>query len=289
MDPRWEATVLLADVRADAARLYAAAGAARALPAVKECLETMVHVAAARGGQIIRAVGDELLALFPTAGLAADAAAAMQAAVDKLPIIESVKLGIRVAFHSGPVTVSQGDVLGNTVTLTARLLEQAASQQIVTTPDTAAGLDNGYKKRLRPLPRSGERDEITTCEFVWQSDGETRKLGASRRGKHHLRLKYGPIELSTAKLNLASIRVGRDLACDLSVLHDLASRHHCTIVRSGDAFVLRDHSTNGTFVTEEGDAEVRVQQTEIVLRRHGWVSLGQPRAATDQVVEYFGE
>ena len=68
MDPRWEATVLLADVRADAARLYAAAGAARALPAVKECLETMVEVAAARGGRIIRAVGDELLALFPSPG-----------------------------------------------------------------------------------------------------------------------------------------------------------------------------------------------------------------------------
>ena len=60
-------------------------------------------------------------------------------------------------------------------------------------------------------------------------------------------------------------------------------------MRSGDAFVLRDHSTNGTFVTEEGAAEVRVQQTEIVLRRHGWLSFGQPRAVTDQVVEYFGE
>jgi hypothetical protein len=40
-------------------------------------------------------------------------------------------------------------------------------------------------------------------------------------------------------------------------------------------------------VTEEGEAEVRLQQTSFTLRRHGWLAFGQPRARTDQVVEYF--
>jgi hypothetical protein len=48
-----------------------------------------------------------------------------------------------------------------------------------------------------------------------------------------------------------------------------------------------DHSTNGTFVTEEGDPEIHLLGDCLPLRKHGWLALGQPRAKTGQVVEYF--
>lgn len=225
----WQGTVLLADVRRDAAVLYAKVGAARALAAVRDCVEALAHTARTRGGNVVRAMGDEVVALFPTAGGAADAAVAMQAA---------------------------------------------------------------YRKRLRPMPRS-EDHEVTSCEFVWQVGDITRKLEHTRRApaqaKVHLRLKYGATELSTAQAQLASVRVGRDLGCDLFIPEPLASRHHCTLERRGGAYVLRDHSTNGSFVTEEGGEEIRVLFDEALLGRHGWLSFGQPRAHSEHVVEYFCE
>src|SRR5206468_483265 len=50
---------------------------------------------------------------------------------------------------------------------------------------------------------------------------------------------------------------------------------------------LKDHSTNGTYVTAEGDSEMLLQREELTLRKHGWIAFGQPRSGTSEVVEYF--
>jgi predicted component of type VI protein secretion system len=68
---------------------------------------------------------------------------------------------------------------------------------------------------------------------------------------------------------------------------EMASRQHCTIERRQELFVLRDHSTNGTYVTVEGEAELAVRRSEFHLRKRGWISFGQPRATGVEVVEFF--
>jgi predicted component of type VI protein secretion system len=70
----------------------------------------------------------------------------------------------------------------------------------------------------------------------------------------------------------------------------MASRYHCTIERRQDKWVLKDHSTNGTFVTLDGDdAELVLQREELTLRKHGFIAFGQSRVATEEVVEFFVE
>jgi len=44
--------------------------------------------------------------------------------------------------------------------------------------------------------------------------------------------------------------------------------------------MLRDHSTNGTFVTVDGELEVVLQREEFQLRKNGWIAFGQSRADT---------
>jgi len=83
--------------------------------------------------------------------------------------------------------------------------------------------------------------------------------------------------------------VGRDAGCDLVVADTKASRQHCAIERRQDRFVLRDHSTNGTFVTVVDEMEVVLQREEFPLRKHGWIAFGQPRAGTSDIVEFFCE
>jgi predicted component of type VI protein secretion system len=101
-----------------------------------------------------------------------------------------------------------------------------------------------------------------------------------------LRLKYRGQDIPRRRHN-DSITIGRDAKSGL-VLHDeMASRHHCTIECRQDRFVLRDHSTNGTFVTHDGDAEMVLRREELVLRQHGWITFGEPRAAASDVLEFF--
>jgi hypothetical protein len=61
------------------------------------------------------------------------------------------------------------------------------------------------------------------------------------------------------------------------------------IVRRRDKFVLKDHSSNGTYVTVDGDIEILLQREGFTLRKHGWIAFGQSRAGTAEVVEYFCE
>ena len=67
---------------------------------------------------------------------------------------------------------------------------------------------------------------------------------------------------------------------------DISTRH-CTIERRSDKWILKDHSTNGTFVTLEGDTELLLQREELTLRKHGWIACGVSRSGTKEVVEFF--
>jgi predicted component of type VI protein secretion system len=103
-----------------------------------------------------------------------------------------------------------------------------------------------------------------------------------------LRLKYHGQDV--ARLRSAdSVVVGRHRRCHLVVADPKGSRQHCTIDRRDDEFVLWDHSTNGTYVTVEGEEEILIRREPFTLRRHGWISIGQPRDQTAHSVEYFCE
>jgi adenylate cyclase len=83
--------------------------------------------------------------------------------------------------------------------------------------------------------------------------------------------------------------VGRDPECDLRVDETPASRRHCTVERRGATFVVRDHSTNGTFVTVAGQKEVHLHGQELPLGKAGVFALGQWIGAAEHFVHYVCE
>jgi adenylate cyclase len=277
MESTSRATVLFAGV-SGVSQLYEAAGAVRAGQAVKQCQERLRLATRLGGGRVVKARDEEIMAIFPEAAAAAGAAAAMQAAIDALPEVGSTKLAVRIAFLSGPVTERDGDVLGDTVNLTARLAAYAKKQQIITSSSTAAALGGDFRKRVRDLRVDAKPGQVGLCELVWRNNLPPHQV---------LRLRYGSAEVVRRRGKYNYVRIGRDFDCGLIIFDDAASRQHCTIEQRDDRFVLVDHSTNGTFVTEEGDPEILLQGDSFPLRKHGWLALGQPRARTGQVVEYF--
>jgi adenylate cyclase len=277
------------------AELFQAAGDLRAADAITRCLEAFRQAAVESGGRVVKTMGEQIMALFPTANAAADAAARMQGAVDSLAEMGGPKLGARIAFHAGPVLQHDNDIFGDSVNIASRLVEQATRGQVLTTGETVELLATGLRnstRRLYDITVRGKEEQISLCEYLWQKSPDitdfsalTSVLKAPRVG---LRLRYRGKDVIRRRRE-ESITIGRDAGCMLVVAEAKASRQHCVIERRGQKFILRDHSTNGTYVAVEGEEEIVLRREEIILRRHGWIAFGQPRAETPDVVEYFCE
>ena len=285
-------TVLFADV-SSSTRLYESAGDAAALEAISACLDAARRATEASGGRVVKTIGDEVMCIFPAPDAAANAAADMQAKIDALPEVAGMKLGVRIGLHHGPVLQRDEDVFGDTVNLASRLVAQAKKGEIILSTDTAAQLGPIYRAMVRELHAitvRGKAEDVGLAELVWKRDADATVVSGARlrdrvlRGG--LRLRYRGRELARRR-DTDSVSVGRDPANGLVIEDEMASREHCTIERRQDIFVLRDHSTNGTYVTVEGDAEMAVRRSEVSLRRHGWIAFGQPRGPGVEVVEFF--
>ena len=285
-------TVLFADV-SSSTRLYESAGDAAALEAISACLDAARRATEASGGRVVKTIGDEVMCIFPAPDAAANAAADMQAKIDALPEVAGMKLGVRIGFHHGPVLQRDEDVFGDTVNLASRLVAQAKKGEIILSTDTAAQLGPIYRAMVRELHAitvRGKAEDVGLAELVWKRDADATVVSGARlrdrvlRGG--LRLRYRGRELARRR-DTDTVSVGRDPANGLVIEDEMASREHCTIERRQDILVLRDHSTNGTYVTVEGDAEMAVRRSEVSLRRHGWIAFGQPRGPGVEVVEFF--
>jgi adenylate cyclase len=138
------------------------------------------------------------------------------------------------------------------------------------------------------VPLKGRSEEVALCELVWRAD-QAPTMYPVRDVQAHLEAKLR-LDYHGKKLVLKDSRdvftIGRDSGCALVVGDGEVSRHHCTIQRRSDHFVLADQSTNGTYVTVEGEGEVLLKREELTLRKRGWISLGAPRGSTPETLEF---
>lgn len=287
-------TVLFARLIGDA-DLYAAVGDAAAHDAIARCLALLRQAAEACGGRVIEASSDKMMVLMSVPEVAADIAVAMHSAMDEFPAVKGKTLAAGIGFHHGPVNQKGEEVFGDTVNLAARLVEWAAGGQIITTEETGALLSRLYKAWMRHLysiQLQGRSQEIGICELVWRVDNSATLLArlraTERPAQTVLKLKYRDQKVKLRR-GKESMTIGRGEECSMVVADTEASRLHCAIERRQDKFVLVDQSTNGTYVTVEGAPEMIVRREEFMLSKQGWITLGRPRAATTEVVEFSFE
>ncbi|HXM80333.1 MAG TPA: adenylate/guanylate cyclase domain-containing protein [Burkholderiales bacterium] len=268
------ATVLFADV-SGTSTLY--------------CVEDLRKAAESTGGRVVKLIGDEVMVLFATPDAAAQAAAKMHERIDALPAVGGTKLGLRVGFHSGPVIQCDSDVLGDTVKLAAKLLEEAQKGQTLTSGQTAAQLSAGMRPFSRELQRmvlTDTAETIRLCEMLTTSaNGAARAQAAKARTL--VRLAYGDL-VAICSREKPRIVIGRHKACDLVIGDQLASRQHCTLEARDDEFVLQDHSSNGTYITVEGEREILLSGEALALTTHGWIAFGHSHGGSDEAMEFFG-
>ena len=259
--------------------------------AITACLD--VAQGAATGTRIVKRFGARLMLITSNADNAARAAVAMQLAVDSSAAIEASKLGLGIGFHFGPVIQDNADVFGDTVNLAARLVEQAARGQILLVAPTAELVTNVFRgsiRRLYAVQLKGFEQELTLCETIWRGDEASTfhpfDAASSEPSQARLELRYRGARFVLRRI-VEEMTIGRDAACRIVINGEHSSRHHCTIERRHDHFVVIDKSTNGTFVTIEGEEEVALKRDQIILRKKGWISFGQPKKAGGELLEFF--
>ena len=72
------------------------------------------------------------------------------------------------------------------------------------------------------------------------------------------------------------IVVGRQRDADLRLDGDYVSREHLLLYREDHYFVVRDASTNGTYIQSEDHKVVHCKRGRVRLWGQGWIALGEP-------------
>jgi len=273
--------VLFADV-SDSTRLYESLGDTAAFGNVREIIGLLKGVTDAFQGRVVKTIGDGLMCAFPDADSAATAAGEMQRKIAELaPIASGKKLTIRIGFHCGPVIQDGEDVFGDSVNVAARMAGIALAGQAITTGDTVSMLSEKIRetvRRLDALPVKGKSEQIEVHELLWQASsdrtvipGRTGTVPAPSGGSR-IRL----VQRGEERRFKDTIYFGREAAGNHVVVTGImTSRRHAKIELRGGKFVLADQSSNGTFVTLGGNAEMRLRREEAILYGSGVIAFGQ--------------
>ena len=152
MNAETEVAIVFADV-VGSTRLYELLGDHQARDMILTCVELMRGSTERNRGTVIKTIGDEILATFPTANDAVNAAAEMQHDIGGHPElkVEGQHVAIQIGCHFGPVVLENKDIFGSPVHTANRMTSQAKAGQIVLTSDTVGRLTppNGAPARGR--------------------------------------------------------------------------------------------------------------------------------------------
>ncbi|HSN71059.1 MAG TPA: adenylate/guanylate cyclase domain-containing protein, partial [Steroidobacteraceae bacterium] len=127
-----ELAILFADV-VGSTRIYEIMGDLQARDMVLECVGLMRAATERHGGRVIKTIGDEIMATFPSAEEAVDAAADMHQDLASHAdlVVEGQHVAIRIGCHFGPVVLENRDIFGAAVHTANRLTSQTKAGQIM--------------------------------------------------------------------------------------------------------------------------------------------------------------
>ncbi len=275
-----ERTVLFADV-CDSTGIAEALGNVASRSIISEILTKLRAATESVGGTVIKTIGDEIMSAFESPMDAIASAVDMQRAVSAMAPVNGIQARIRVGLHSGTVLLEGGDLFGDVVNVSARVVNMAAGEQVLTTGTTIGKIADGLVpyRSLGVHGVKGRDESLHLCEVLWR--GETAQMTVmapklDRMPKAELEIQLGDQVLSLKGDAKTTLSIGRGAECSLVVPSSSASRAHADVLTRGGRFYLDDHSTNGTYVKPEGANEVFVHRDQALLQGSGLIRLGEP-------------
>lgn len=277
-----EVAILFADV-VGSTQLYDKFGDTKASETVAACLDVMKDATRQFNGTVIKTIGDEVMATFPTVDEAMSAAILMQGRISADNKQEGrIAVSIRIGCHFGPVVQEQNDIFGAAVHTANRMTSQAKSRQIVISGETVNKMSEKFKELTRQIDVAtvrGKLDEVALYELLWNPDEATSMLptiameGQDRKpSKILLSFRDQNIEVSDQR---KSVTLGRAEDNDLVIKGNLISRIHAKVEMRRGKILVVDQSTNGTFVINVQGEETFIRRDSAQLNGEGTIGLGR--------------
>ncbi|MDP3702198.1 MAG: adenylate/guanylate cyclase domain-containing protein [Hylemonella sp.] len=283
-------TVVFTDL-AGSTSVFESLGNIRATRAVTQLTRWICEVLQARGGQVIKTLGDGVLTVFD------DATSAIHAVVDlqrqhqmnllQQPLAEH--LPIRVGIATGEVEIVNGDCYGDAVNIASRLSDLAGPHEI-----WVESLDLDYSSRAngiryRPLGPISVRGRVEPCnvyQVEWHEDQSTdfitmqgevdpmSKAATADALGQEVHLSWGD-EMRVYRAFELPVHIGRIRHCEFVVVDPRVSRTHARLEWRHGRIMLIDMSSYGTWIRFVGTrSELLLRREECVLHGRGQIALG---------------
>ena len=273
--------VLFADL-VGSTGLFQAMGNTAAAELVTQATSIMSAAVMQHGGNVVKVLGDGILAVFDGPEKALSAARALREAIAR------GDMAVAVGVEHGDVLERDQDVFGDAVNMAARLSDVAQSGEILLGEGAYGALDYIWRAACRSLAqialkgkaglvavwRFEQRDEMQTGPFLaFAHSTASIQLPAKELNQRLLITCANGQIVGYASHLQAPLSLGR--AADSDVVFDDArvSRKHASITWQGDHFSVADHSSNGVSLQFAG------QPTVHVLRRSRMALMGSGRMA----------
>ena len=283
-----ERTVLFADLRGSTS-LYETLGNAEATSVVTHTVTTVARAVPACGGQVIKTLGDGLMAVFDDSAQGMLAAQQMHEDLEQLVTRGRERgasaglrgLRLQVALARGEIVEMAGDCFGDAVNVAARLLDHAGDNETLITGEVMRGLPIAAQKRFRSLDWMHLRGRAEPVQV--------HVLGG-RRGTDTAATQFGlvapSIEPEAVRLLWLDVNevydgehmpvvLGRSPQAHFRVDDSRVSRSHARLDWHGGLFQITDLSYNGTYVRFANAEEVvSLRRGSCTLHGSGVIGLG---------------
>ncbi len=276
-------TVVFADV-VGSTGLYKALGDTAAARLMTQVTQAAGETIAQHHGQVVKTLGDGLLAVFD------DNAAAVQACCDAQRRLASwthessapVSVPLKIGVSRGPVVLTPGDCFGDAVNSAARLSGSAAGGQILLGEAVTDALPLDLQARLRSLGSiflRGYEQPVPVHQIEWDAgwqNSQTMPHLPTVIASATQRLSLSWLDLhQEMPASQGLLHIGRTQAAEFVVNDIRVSRQHARIEWRGSYFMLTDLSSNGTWVRYAGqDNALALRRNECVLHGQGEICLG---------------
>lgn len=273
-----EAAILLVDI-SGSTKIFEGEGDAAAVEQIVGCLEELRQIARRHGGMIIHSKGDDVLSAFP------DPPAALAAAREMLSRRLTGPLAIHAGLHFGPVIQAYGELYGDSVNLTARLMQMANPGEVLVSGSFMGLVPDSELRSIRVLDNVTFKGKSAPTEIysLLANDESPRTEVAHGHGTGHTRtehqkavqqlsvaLQYGAADFTCS--GTAGLSIGRSSDCDIVIPRPWVSRRHATVsVRRGKV-ELSDQSSSGTYVALSDGYEFFMRRETVLLIGTGRIS-----------------
>ena len=278
--------IVFADI-VDSTRMYENLGDTLAKKLITELEDAISEVVEHCGGHVVEIIGDEVMSRYDDATTAVLAACRIQERVDLYAEQSGMPMAARIGLHYGPAIFEDGRMYGDSVNVAARMAAIAQARQIITTEQVVKSLPDEQRalaRRFDKVKVKGKFDHMIIYDLLWHKEDVTFIHTAPITQSLTTRTLILEYHAKTLKMppTQGTIHIGRGPKNELIVNASSASRSHAVLEFYRGKYVLKDISTNGTYVTTQNQQSLYLRRETIPLLGHGQIGLGEPVSESNQ-------